>query len=152
MCTVSFTPRRAGYALAMNRDEQRTRIAGLPPELFHVEDRAVLNPAEPGGGTWIALNDAGVTLALINWYSIRRRVETAPASRGEVVRRLRHAASLAEARALLKLLPLARLNPFRLIGVFPGARLVREWRWNLEAFTEVPHRWTAGIWISSASS
>jgi hypothetical protein len=149
MCTVSFTLRRRGYALAMNRDEQRARIAGLPPALFRVNGRVVLHPAEPGGGTWISLNEAGITFALINWYSIPRRVESAPLSRGEVVRRVRQAAALAEARVLLNDLPLARVNPFRLIGVFPGARLVREWRWNLETFAEVAHRWGGGIWISS---
>jgi Transport and Golgi organisation 2 len=149
MCTVSFTPRRSGYALAMNRDEKRARIVGLPPELFRIEGRSVLNPAEPDGGTWISLNDAGATFALINWYAIARRVEAGAVSRGEVVRRVRPAETLARARAQLELLPLERLNPFRLIGVFPGERLVREWQWNLETFTEVAHRWADGIWISS---
>jgi Transport and Golgi organisation 2 len=149
MCTVSFTARRRGYALAMNRDEQRARIAGLPPELFRVNGRVALHPAEPGGGTWISLNDAGVTFALINWYSIRRRVESHPLSRGEVVLRARAAESVADARAALGELSLPRVNPFRLIGVFPRERAVREWRWDLATLREVAHRWVNGIWISS---
>ena len=75
MCTVSFIARQQGYALAMNRDEKLARVAGLPPKKSIVSGRAVLAPSEPGGGTWIALNDCGATLALINWYSITARVK-----------------------------------------------------------------------------
>jgi len=50
----------------MNRDEKLTRPTGLPPKKRMVNGRAVISPSEPGGGTWIALNDHGATLALIN--------------------------------------------------------------------------------------
>ena len=86
MCTVTFSPRRRGYALAMNRDEKLTRVAGLPPAEKIIQGRAVLAPSEPGGGTWLALNDSGVTFALINWYAITARVRARSASRGQVVR------------------------------------------------------------------
>ena len=70
MCTVTFMPRRTGYCLAMNRDEKRTRPEGcLQPREILVAI-GVIYPSEPGGGTWIALNDSGVSLALINWYSV----------------------------------------------------------------------------------
>ncbi len=82
MCTVSFIARRHGYLLAMNRDEQLTRAEGLPPKIVHVGERKVICPSEPGGGTWIAVNDAGVTFALINWYSVQARVQKNPVSRG----------------------------------------------------------------------
>src|SRR5260221_5464470 len=85
MCTVSFIARKDGYALAMNRDEKLTRVAGLPPELFEVRGRVVLCPSEPCGGTWIALNDTGATLALINWYSAKARVTAGAVSRGVIV-------------------------------------------------------------------
>src|SRR5258708_4187482 len=85
MCTVSFIARKNGYALAMNRDEKLTRAAGLPPKLRKVDGRAVLCPSEPGGGTWIALNHSGATLALINWYSVGAHVKIDAISRGEVV-------------------------------------------------------------------
>ena len=85
MCTVSLIARKRGYALAMNRDEKLSRVAGLPPKLRVVAGRKILGPSEPGGGTWIALNDAGITFALINWYAIKARVKTNPISRGDVV-------------------------------------------------------------------
>src|SRR5437773_1891444 len=85
MCTVTFIARQKGYCLGMNRDEKLTRPTGLPPNKRNVNGRAVLCPSEPGGGTWIALDDGGTTFALINWYSITARVLGKAVSRGEVV-------------------------------------------------------------------
>ncbi|NJN05108.1 MAG: hypothetical protein HC814_00110 [Rhodobacteraceae bacterium] len=133
----------------MNRDEHRLRVAGLSPGSFRFDGRTAVHPSEPGGGTWIALNDAGVTFALINWYSIRRLVKDGPVSRGEVVRRTRHAASPREAQSLLNKLPIERFNPFRLIGVFPQERSIYEWRWDQEKLRELTRAWKHGIWISS---
>jgi len=85
MCTVSFLARKRGYVLAMNRDERLTRVVGLPPSKNNINGITVVSPSEPGGGTWIALNDSGVAFSLINWYSIRAQVKSKPVSRGEVV-------------------------------------------------------------------
>jgi len=41
---------------------------------------------EPNGGTWIGINDANITFALINWYSVSARVAGQAVSRGEVVK------------------------------------------------------------------
>jgi hypothetical protein len=46
-------------------------------------------------------------------------------------------------------LPLTRVNPFRLIGVFPASRSVIEWRWNLKRLEHLEHRWRTNTWISS---
>src|ERR1700759_1916964 len=121
MCTVSFIARKNGYALAMNRDEKLTRVPGLPPKLRKIDGRAVICPSEPGGGSWIALNDAGATLALINWYSVKARVKAGAVSRGEGVDAGSAVNGKDAAIAGLAKLPLARINPFRLIGVFPTA-------------------------------
>src|SRR5215831_13797694 len=109
MCTVTFIARRRGYALGMNRDEKLTRPTGLPPRKSVVHGRAVLCPSEPGGGTWIALNDSGASLALINWYSVTRRVERAPITRGEVIRTVCPANSPEVAHARVQSLPLKRI-------------------------------------------
>lgn len=151
MCTVTFSPRKNGYALAMNRDEKLDRITGLPPWHWKMPmpGRAVVAPAEPGGGTWITLNDAGATLALINWYAVTAQVPGRSVSRGEVVKvtGATHTPGLAiEAMARL---PLARINPFRLIGVFPATNEVVEWRWNLKVLVQKSCRWTLQQWISS---
>lgn len=149
MCTVTFIARRGGYALGMNRDERLDRVAGLPPGQGQAGHRLFLAPSEPSGGTWVGVNDAGVTLALINWYAAPDRVSRHPASRGEVVRQGLAASTADGVDAVLADLPLPRTNPFRLIGIFPGQQGVVEWRWNLHALDRLIHPWRTATWISS---
>jgi len=149
MCTVTFLPRRRGYALAMNRDEKLTRVKGLPPSEKTVRGRTVICPSEPGGGTWIALNDSGITFALINWYSITAQVKGEAASRGKVVNAVSAAVTLGRADDALAELPLNKISPFRLIGVFPAPNGIAEWRWDLKRLVRKNHPWEAQQWISS---
>jgi hypothetical protein len=149
MCTVSFIPRKNGYLLAMNRDEKFTRAKGLPPRLRKMDGRAVLCPAEPGGGAWIAVNETGATLALINWYSIGVRVKMDAISRGEVVNLVGAAGERTEVGSAMEKLPLARINPFRLIGVFPITGGIFEWRWDLQNLVCKKRPWQPQQWISS---
>jgi len=149
MCTVSFIPRKNGYLLAMNRDEKLTRPAGLPPKSRKVDGCAVLCPSETGGGTWIALNDTGATLALINWYSVTAGVNQDAISRGEVVKAASAAGGKTDVGSALAKLPLAKINPFRLIGVFPVMGGIFEWRWDLKKLVCITHPWKSQQWISS---
>jgi hypothetical protein len=149
MCTVTFVTRKRGYALGMNRDERLARAKGLPPRLRFVNGVQVFHPTEPGGGTWIALNETGATLALINWYSIPASTNAHIVSRGEVVKACRHAATSTEVDSVLGRLSLHRMNPFRLIGIFPRARHVFEWRWDLESLIRKRHKWRTQQWASS---
>lgn len=80
MCTVTIVPlgvrgspgasaaATTGRArIACNRDEQRTRPAGLPPIVRTIGGRRVACPIDPeSGGTWIGVNDAGLVFALLN--------------------------------------------------------------------------------------
>jgi hypothetical protein len=149
MCTVTFIARKSGYCLGMNRDEKLARPAGLPPDVKKHQGRAVISPSEPGGGTWIGLNDHGVCLALINWYSVKQHVSVKPVSRGEIIRAAQSAGSSKVAETLLRGMPLRRINPFRLIGVFPAERSVVEWRWDLKRLAAKRHRWSPLQWASS---
>ncbi len=149
MCTVSFIARKNGYALVMNRDEKLARVAGVPPKLREVDGRAVLCPSEPGGGTWIAVNDTGATLALINWYSIKERVEVDVVSRGEVVNSMSAADGKNFVVSALAKLPLTKINPFRLIGIFPSVGEIFEWRWDLKKLVTRKYPWKPRQWISS---
>jgi hypothetical protein len=149
MCTVTFIPRRGGYALGMNRDEQLTRGAALPPTRKRIGGREVVFPSEPSGGTWIGLNDSGACLALINWYSTPGRVKTRLVSRGDIVRAVLGSDGPQAVDEALSEQPLRRVNPFRLIGVFPGSRQVVEWSWNLQQLARLEHAWKNCVWISS---
>jgi hypothetical protein len=149
MCTVTFTARRNGYALGMNRDEKLARVAALPAARHRLASRDVLFPSEPSGGTWLGVNDAGTALALINWYSETARVTGQTVSRGEVIKRALPSDSPALVNAALAELLLVRVNPFRLIGVFPIYKAVVEWRWNLKRLERIDHHWRTNAWISS---
>lgn len=149
MCTVSFLARKRGYVLAMNRDERLTRVVGLPPSKKSINGITVVSPSEPGGGTWIALNDSGVAFSLINWYSIRAQVKSKPVSRGEVVNAVCTAVTPEFVAVALAQLPLKQINPFRLIGIFPATQEITEWRWDFKKLTWKNHPWLARQWISS---
>lgn len=149
MCTVTFIARKRGYSLGMNRDEKLTRRTGLPPKKRDVNGCVVLCPSEPGGGTWIALNESGACIALINWYSISQRVDRNLVSRGEVVNSVSAIVSPDLTDGVLKKLPLNQINPFRLIGIFPVAREIVEWRWDLKQLVRKNHPWKTKQWISS---
>ncbi|HEY2835502.1 MAG TPA: NRDE family protein, partial [Rhizomicrobium sp.] len=117
MCTVSFLPQSQGFFLAMNRDEQKSRPRALPPRRRKTGVHTSLYPSEKSGGTWIGVNDAGLVLALINWYAKPQRGRSLCLSRGIVIPELLAANDLKDLSARLKKLPLQELNPFRLIAV-----------------------------------
>jgi hypothetical protein len=149
MCTISFVPKLRGFYLAMNRDEKFTRSTALPPAIVDLADRRAIFPREPEGGTWIAANDAGVCLALINWHRIEREPKRDVISRGEVVRELAGKSSADEIAYAVMKLPLRKLCPFRLIAIVPSRKVITEWRWNLRRLTRRNHEWRRQHWFSS---
>ena len=149
MCTISFVPKLRGFYLAMNRDEKFTRSTALPPAIVDLADRRAIFPHEPEGGTWIAANDAGVCLALVNWHRIERQPVRSIASRGQVVQALAAKSSDEEIAAGLAALPLRRLRPFRLITIIPSEQRVTEWRWDGDRLFAHKHAWERRHWFSS---
>jgi Transport and Golgi organisation 2 len=149
MCSVSFLPRQDGFVLAMNRDELISRVPALPPSVHHRGDLAVLCPSEPSGGTWIGINSAGMAFSLLNWHSQPDRTGEDLISRGEVVRALLSGGSSSEAGAIMKGLPLKRMNPFRLIAVSLPEGGLTEWRSGSEVLTSEAYPWQRQHWFSS---
>src|SRR5216117_3347046 len=149
MCTISFVPKLRGFYLAMNRGEKFTRSTALPPAIIDRADRRAIFPHEPEGGTWIAANDAGVCLALVNWHRIDQQPVRSIASRGQVVKALAAKSSDEEIAIALAALPLRRLLPFRLIAILPSKQRVTEWRWDLDRLVAHKHAWELRHWFSS---
>ena len=118
MCTLSFVPTKDGYYAAMNRDERLTRSAALSPSTFRVGDLLAVYPFEDGGGTWIACNQHGLTLALLNWNMAASRTLNKQQSRGTLIPQLIGKSNLDEVTRTLGQLSLDGLLPFRLIGIF----------------------------------
>lgn len=67
MCTVSWIYDKSGYELFFNRDEKRARLAATSPALISQDGVPYLAPTDGDfGGTWIAVNDHGITVCLLN--------------------------------------------------------------------------------------
>jgi len=142
-------PVSKGFHLAMNRDEQRTRAKALPPAVHRCGTHRALYPSEPSGGTWIGINEAGIALALINWYS-KPQLKAAPAfSRGAIIPRILTADLSGSAEGLIRELPMERLNPFRLIVICQKEQTVREFQSDSGTLSEIPHSWETNHWFSS---
>ena len=91
MCTLTYHPSGAGYTIWFNRDEQKTRPAAIAPKPITQDGLTAIYPCDPvAGGTWIATNQSGITVALLNDYQSPHRGRK---SRGLLVKRLAHAAT-----------------------------------------------------------
>src|SRR5689334_409223 len=141
MCTVSFLPGPRGFFLAMNRDEQKLRPRALPPKRQKKGGRDALYPSEKSGGTWIGVNDAALTFALISWYAKPQRDRSLCLSRGIVIPHLLAAGGMKEVSEHMAAFDLPRFNPFRLIAISACERKIREWRWDGTALTSKRHAW-----------
>jgi uncharacterized protein with NRDE domain len=121
-------PTRGGFRLACNRDEQRTRPLALPPRVSAVGAVRAVCPTDPqSGGTWIAVNDAGLALTLLNRTDRSAAVapEPTPArSRGEIIPHLAAATGLTEVYGALRRLSPSLYDGFQLVAVHAREYLV----------------------------
>ena len=67
MYTLSYLLTDIGYELFFNRDEQRSRLSAISPKFNQA--RSAIYPVNPQGeNTWLAVNQQGLTLTLLNDY------------------------------------------------------------------------------------
>jgi hypothetical protein len=153
MCTLSFVPRKDGYIVGMNRDELRTRAQSLHPRIYECRQILAAYPSEPEGGTWIAVNGRGGLLALLNWNLPNPHTAMPKQkSRGELIPELIFQGALRPAETALHRRRLGGLLPFRLVGIDPQEKTVREWRWNGESVVTLGFSWQRRHWFSSSLS
>jgi hypothetical protein len=125
VCTVSWVwrPEATGYDLYFNRDERRTRGPEAGPERWQQDKVTILAPSDGDhGGTWLAVNDHGLTVCLLNGY-VESRGPTPEAwrSRGLLVRELADAKDAATVTARLSRDDLAMYPPFVVLALGPRA-------------------------------
>jgi hypothetical protein len=132
MCTVSWIHEPGGYQLFCNRDEKLTRGKAKPPRNAVRDGVRFLAPVDADfGGTWIATNEFGLSLSLLNGApgpSFR--------SRGLLVLDLISLPSIAALVDRVTTLDLSPYAPFALAGVEaqePAA--VVEWNGDRAAFS-----------------
>ena len=150
MCTLSFIARKRGYVVAMNRDERLARPGARAPRVFRFGGRRALYPSERTGGAWIAANDSGIILALLNRNARPGLVQTR--SRGGVIPKLIGTHSAVQLRARFARLDLRGMLPFRLIAFCPRERVVLEWSWNGKKTRAARRPWATRHWFSSGLS
>jgi hypothetical protein len=112
MCTLTYYLTETGYDIFFNRDEQRSRAQALPPVVDH--DLNAIYPIDPiGKGTWLAVHQSGVSLALLNYYKAERKAPVGYfSSRGEIILKLlKNANNVIET---LKEMQLSCYQPFQL--------------------------------------
>ncbi len=70
MCTLTWWSNSDGYEVFFNRDERKTRKPALPPAVHTSPSgrRFLAATDADAGGTWLLANDAGVSLAILNYY------------------------------------------------------------------------------------
>jgi len=133
VCTMSWQRDGAGYDLFFNRDEKRSRLPAEPPALRQVGSTAVLAPRDgEAGGSWLAANEHGLTLALLNGYLGADALTAPPSaqwtSRGRLVMDLSECSSVAEVVERITKLDLATYRSFHLAAFDPRGASLASWR------------------------
>lgn len=121
----------------MNRDELHSRGEALPPRVVAAGGVRRLAPVDSdAGGSWIATNDHGLTVCLLNHYpspalpeSRTRRGGAGFESRGTLVLDLAALATVDEADRLFEARDLATYRPFTVM-LFPPHAPPRLRRWG----------------------
>ena len=138
MCTLTVIATRddrglsTGYRLVTNRDESRARPPALKPARRRAGEFVALWPQDPvGGGTWIGVNEAGLTLSILNGNP--RPFPELPAgdmlrSRGVLVPELLRFSKAVEAADALMARSASAHSPFRLVAV--DSRSIIDVVWN----------------------
>ncbi len=67
MCTLTYLLTEHGYEIYFNRDEQRSRLLAIAPQ-FNPNLKAIYPIDANGQGTWLAVAQSGLCLALLNNY------------------------------------------------------------------------------------
>lgn len=119
MCTVSWTHQADRHHLLCNRDEQRTRGIATPPAVFERGCTRFVAPTDADhGGTWIAVNEYGLGLCVLDGRC--RKPARGGRSRGFVIPELIWHRSAGDCAVALGQFNLAPFASFTLLMLEPG--------------------------------
>ena len=119
------------YQLFFNRDERHERKPATPPEVRHRSGVSYLAPADGDfGGSWIAVNEHGLSLCLLNGPALPGDggLPTGDRpSRGRIPIDLAASRGPAEAAQALREAELERYRPFLLVALAPDGGMTGRW-------------------------
>ncbi len=134
MCTVSWIHTRDGYQMLCNRDELDTRLRAEEPRLFLEGSTRYVAPTDGNfGGTWILVNEHGLTIALLNREAAWARPSR---SRGYLARELARYDTVDAVQDSLRRKDLSPFDGFRMVAVQPG-RPARVFEWDGARFVTI---------------
>jgi len=153
MCTVSWVPEAGGYTLCFNRDERRTRAPARSPTIGVAQGTRYIAPEDgESGGTWLAVNEFGLTLGLLNRYEVPDYVPPRePVSRGHIIPDIISHATAPEACEALARRAIGGYQPFSLVALDPGSA-VHLLLWDGNQLVSATHRAPGLVLTSSASA
>lgn len=126
MCTVTWLHEPGGYQVLFNRDEKRTREKARPPQRQLSGQVRFLAPVDGrAGGSWLAVNELGLTLGLLNHYPAERAAPAGLISRGLLLTSLMGARNTAAVERSLGQLDLKEYSPFLMLALDIAANALR---------------------------
>lgn len=123
MCTLSCAYTESGYELWFNRDESRFRLESTSPRQY---SNGIWSVDGNSGGTWLGVNQYGVSLALLNGYCGNTSVNNR--SRGEIIPLLLKSRTCDDVASVLHQIPLDVFNSFYLWAISKQA--IYLWLWD----------------------
>jgi hypothetical protein len=130
VCTVSWVHQPGGYHLLCNRDEKLTRGTAFAPVVIEHGGVRYVAPLDADfGGTWIAANELGISVCLLNGEAASLASGALPRrSRGLLLQELAGASTVGECVLWLRQLNLGAFAPFALLALEPDrSAIVAEW-------------------------
>jgi hypothetical protein len=131
MCTASWINDAEGYHLFFNRDEKLTRKRGVAPRILWRNGIRYVAPEDGDfNGTWIAVNEFGISVCLLNGAMVTGSTQC-PAgakSRGLLIPEVITGETAASICSRMLKLDLSEFSPFTMAVLEPGqAAAVMEW-------------------------
>lgn len=126
MCTVTWTYASNIYELFFNRDEKNDRLPARPLRIDTADGVRFISARDgDAGGTWLTVNEYGLTIGLLNYYSSTAKApESATGSRGQLVLHMAGTKTVAELEQHLAGVDLGLYRPFIVLALSP---LHRAW-------------------------
>ena len=129
MCTVTWIRTADGYALFSNRDERDSRTPALGPRENELRGVKYVAPIDGDhGGSWIGVNEFGLSLCLLNRYG-DTQIETKQeyVSRGLLLLDLMDCRFTQNVEERIKQFDLSRYRPFTLLVITVDALTLFQW-------------------------